>query len=219
MGGSGARAAPDDAESAQASAALERVDEGRGDVEAGLLGDLLEAGRAGDVDLGEAVADDVEADQQQAARRQRRPDRLGDLAVARRERLGHALAADGEVAADLAALRDARQRMRHRLAVDHEDALVAGDDLGAGSAAPSPSCAPLRFSVSMMLPRFRPSAPTRKMPMPPMPSSGFRMMSLVLGVEALDRRLVAGDERRRDELRELEDRELFRMVAQRRAAC
>ena len=39
-----------------------------GDVEAGLLGDLLEAGRAGDVDLGQAVADHVEADQQQAAR-------------------------------------------------------------------------------------------------------------------------------------------------------
>jgi hypothetical protein len=32
----------------------------------------------------------------------------------------------------------------------------------------------------------------------------------VLGVEALDRRLVAGDDRRRDELRELEDRELSR---------
>ena len=95
-----------------------------------LLGDLLEAGRARDVDLGEAVADDVEADQQQAARRQRRPDRLGDLAVARRERLGDALAADGEVAADLAALRDARQRVRHRHAVDDEDALVAGRDLG-----------------------------------------------------------------------------------------
>ena len=90
--------------------ALERVDERRGDVEAGLLGDLLEAGRARHVDLGEAVADHVEADEQQAARRQRRPDRLGDLAVARRQRLRDALAADGEVAADLAALRDARQR-------------------------------------------------------------------------------------------------------------
>ena len=29
----------------------------------------------------------------------------------------------------------------------------------------------------MMEPRFSPSAFTRKMPMPPMPSSGFRMMS------------------------------------------
>ena len=38
-------------------------------------------------------------------------------------------------------------------------------------------CAPFLFSVSMMLPRFSASALTRKMPMPPMPSSGLRMMS------------------------------------------
>ncbi len=36
---------------------------------------------------------------------------------------------------------------------------------------------PWWFSVSMMEPRLRPSAPTRKIPMPPMPSSGFRMIS------------------------------------------
>src|SRR5678815_6130944 len=110
--------------------ALERVDEHRGDVEAALLRDLLETGRTRYVDLGEAVADDVEADEQQSALGQSRPDRFGDLAVALRQRLGDALAADGEVAADLAALRDARQRVRHRHAVDDEDALVAGADLG-----------------------------------------------------------------------------------------
>mmetsp|Transcript_21599 Transcript_21599/g.51231 ORF Transcript_21599/g.51231 Transcript_21599/m.51231 type:complete len:524 (-) Transcript_21599:4591-6162(-) len=38
-------------------------------------------------------------------------------------------------------------------------------------------CAPSRFSVSMMAPRLRPSSLTRKMPMPPMPSRGLRMMS------------------------------------------
>ena len=43
---------------------LQRVDEHRRDVEAGLLRDLLEAGRAGHVDLGHAVADDVQAHQQ-----------------------------------------------------------------------------------------------------------------------------------------------------------
>src|SRR4051812_42563464 len=47
-------------------AGFQRVDEHLGDVEAGLVGDLLEAGRAGDVDLGERVADDVQAHQQQA---------------------------------------------------------------------------------------------------------------------------------------------------------
>ncbi len=36
---------------------------------------------------------------------------------------------------------------------------------------------PSRLRVSMMLPKFIPSGPTRKMPMPPMPSKGLRMMS------------------------------------------
>ena len=55
--------------------------------------------------------------------------RLGDLEVARRERLRHALAAGGQVAADFAALRNARQAERHRLAADHQHALVALRDL------------------------------------------------------------------------------------------
>ena len=101
-----------------------------GDVEAGLLGDLDEAGRARHVDLGQVVADDVEADDQQALGPQRRPERRGDLAVARRQRPRHAAAAGGEVAARLAGLRDARQREGHRLAGDQQHALVAVDDLG-----------------------------------------------------------------------------------------
>ena len=63
---------------------LQRIDEHAGDVEAGLVLDLAEAGRAGDVDFGEVVADHVQPDQQQAARGEHRPERLGDLAVARR---------------------------------------------------------------------------------------------------------------------------------------
>src|SRR5665647_441341 len=44
------------------------VEQHAGDVETGLLGDFLEAGRAGDVDLGEIVADYVKANQQQSLR-------------------------------------------------------------------------------------------------------------------------------------------------------
>ena len=40
--------------------------------------------------------------------------------VARRQRLRHALAAGGQVAAHLVALRDARERERHRLAADDQ---------------------------------------------------------------------------------------------------
>ena len=46
------------------------------------------------------------------------------------QRLRHALAAGREVAAHLAALRDARQAVGHGLAADHQDALVALRDLG-----------------------------------------------------------------------------------------
>ena len=176
-------------------------------------GDLLKAGRARDVDLGEAVADDVEADQQQAARRQRRPDRFGDLAVARRQRLRDALAADGEVAADLAALRDARQRMRHRHAVDDEDPLVAGGDLG---------------EVALRHHRRRAVAVERLGDAAEVEAVGADAKDAhashaverleddvaVLGMEALDRRLVARHDRRRDVLRELEDGELLRVFAQ-----
>ena len=38
---------------------LERVDKHRGHIETALVGDLLEAGRAGDVHLGQAIADNV----------------------------------------------------------------------------------------------------------------------------------------------------------------
>jgi hypothetical protein len=62
--------------------ALERLGERAGDVEARLLGNLDEAGRAGDVDLGEVRADDVEADDEEAGIPQLRRQRLGDLAVA-----------------------------------------------------------------------------------------------------------------------------------------
>src|SRR5690606_4572288 len=100
------------------------------DVEAHLLTDLLEAGRAGDVDLGDVVADEVESDEQQPARGERRRERLADLAIARRQRPRDAGAAGGEVAAELAGLRDAREAVRHDFAADQQDALVAFADLG-----------------------------------------------------------------------------------------
>ena len=43
-------------------------------MDAGQLADLLEPGRAGDIDLGQAAADDIEADQPQAQAGQQRPD-------------------------------------------------------------------------------------------------------------------------------------------------
>src|SRR5262249_3370991 len=105
------------------------VHEHAGDVEARLLHDLLETGGAGDVDLRQVVADDVEAHQQQPFLRERGGQRLRDLTVAPGELPGDAGPAGREVAARLAGLGDAGEGMRHRLAGYQQDALVAIPDL------------------------------------------------------------------------------------------
>src|ERR1700674_5386279 len=76
------------------------------DVEPGLLRDFDETGRAGDIDLGQEVADDIEADHEQSFGRQPGTDALGDLAITRGERSRDAKAADREIAPGLAGLRD-----------------------------------------------------------------------------------------------------------------
>src|SRR4051812_18309246 len=86
--------------------------------------DLLQAGRRGDVDLGQPIADHVDADEDQAAFRQLRTDRLADLEVALAERRLHRLAAYMHVGARLALGRHAVDHAG-RLAVDQDDALVA----------------------------------------------------------------------------------------------
>src|SRR5450631_1893874 len=62
---------------------LQRIDEPAGDVESRLLADFDEAGRTGHIDLGQKVADHVEADHQQALGPELGTQRLGDRAVAR----------------------------------------------------------------------------------------------------------------------------------------
>ena len=147
------------------------------------------------------------------------PMRLGDLAVARRDRLRHALAAGREVAADLAALRDARQRdaapaspsmTRMRLSPVDDLGHVALHHHGLGAVA---------------VQRLDDAAEVQAVGADAEDAHAAHAVErlqddvAVLGVEARHRRRVARDERRRDELRELEDRELLGMVAQRRAAC
>src|SRR5690606_24378110 len=110
--------------------ALQSSGEHAGDIEARLLGDLDETGGAGHIHLGDVIADDIQAHHQQPAFGQARRHDGGDLAVALGQRLRHAPAAGGQVAARLAGQRDARQRIRHGFAADQQDALVALDDLG-----------------------------------------------------------------------------------------
>src|SRR3954469_10731646 len=98
--------------------ALDRVPNERGGVGAveGVDGD--DAGRRGDVDLGQpAPADHVDADEQQAARPELRPERGADLALRVGELGLRRRAADREVGAYLAFARNAVDRSRY-LAVD-----------------------------------------------------------------------------------------------------
>src|SRR5665647_3889980 len=67
---------------------LECLHKHRGHVKPGLIKNLLKAGWAGHIDLGQAVANHVQANEQQAARRQQRANRLGDLQVAQAQGLG-----------------------------------------------------------------------------------------------------------------------------------
>src|SRR5690606_703597 len=96
----------------------------------GLLGNFDKAGGAGDVDLGDVIADDVEPDQQQAAAGNFLPDGGGDFLVAVTERLGNAPPAGRQIAPRFTGQRNACQRIGNRLACNEQYALVAFDDLG-----------------------------------------------------------------------------------------
>src|SRR6185436_8063667 len=90
--------------------------------------DLLNARGRGDVDLGQVIANDVDADEDQPLFLQGRTDRIANFAIPGAEAAGHGLAADMQVRARLPFRRDAVDRAG-RLAVDQNDALVAIADL------------------------------------------------------------------------------------------
>src|SRR5450631_1481612 len=96
-------------------ALFERVGKNGGDVEPALLRNFHKAGRARYVDLGEAIADDVQADQQQAPLVEQRAQRLGNLPIPVRQRLRAARTPRRQVAARLPGLGDTRQRVGNGL--------------------------------------------------------------------------------------------------------
>src|SRR6516162_4491731 len=91
--------------------------------------DLLDAGRRGDVDLGQPVADHIDADKDQPLGTQGRPDRRADLAVAGAQRGSLGAGSDMEVGARLT-LRGHPHDGTHGFAFDEDDALVTLPDLG-----------------------------------------------------------------------------------------
>src|SRR5262245_42801917 len=103
---------------------LDGIPDQRRDIGAAEAFELADAGWRGDVDLGEELADHVDADEKEAALLEDGPDALADFAVA----LGHLAllgpAADMHVGACLAFGRDAVDGADAD-AVDEDDALVA----------------------------------------------------------------------------------------------
>ena len=87
--------------------------------------DFAHAGRAGNVNLGQAIADDVQADEDKAFGFQRGADAAGDFPVAFGQRTRFATTTGSQVAARFTALRDTRQALRHRFAVHNQHAFVA----------------------------------------------------------------------------------------------
>src|SRR5688572_16060203 len=92
---------------------LDRIEQHPGDVQSELRVQLADTGRTGDVDLGQVVADHVEPDEDHAAPLHFRTDLRRDPAIALGQWLADALAAGGQVAAELVALRDPRQAGIH----------------------------------------------------------------------------------------------------------
>src|SRR4029077_10400994 len=103
---------------------LDLVPDQRSDIGAAEILDGTDAGRRGDVDLRQKVADHVDADEQQAALAQRRAEPRADLALARGEVGGRRYAAAHHVGAQVVRRRHAIDRAGE-LAVDQNDALVA----------------------------------------------------------------------------------------------
>src|ERR1700680_1839752 len=83
-------------------ARLDRVPDPRCNLDAVEPRDLLDAGRGGDVDLGQPVADYVDPDKNQPLRAQCRPNRRADFAVAGGQPGLDRAGADMEVGARLA---------------------------------------------------------------------------------------------------------------------
>src|ERR1700712_1960119 len=104
---------------------LKCIDKHARHVKSGLIHDLAETRRARHVHFGEIVANGVEANEQQTAVEQRLSKRFCDPAIVLGQRLRASQSTRSQVAAHFVALRNPRERIRHRLSADYQNALVA----------------------------------------------------------------------------------------------
>ena len=93
-------------------------------IQPGLCLDFPEAGRAGDVNFCEVVADHIEADEVETALPEGGPNVISNPLISLCERLDSAGTPGGEIAPALACKRDSCQRPRHSFSVDHQNSFV-----------------------------------------------------------------------------------------------
>src|SRR5882672_4114361 len=165
--------------------------------------DLLQAGRRGDVDLGEPVADHVDADEDHAEPRQFRSDGVADLAVALAELGLHRFAADMHVGARLAFGRHAIDDA-DRLAVDQDDALVALAHLGKIALGDQRLAAALREHLEQRG-EILVVGPDAEHARAAIAEQRLQDDVLVLGAEIAQGAWVGGDQRRRHDIVEVRD--------------
>src|SRR5689334_19017861 len=101
------------------------------DIDAALLVELTDTGRTRDVDLSLMSADDVESEEQRRVGCEGRADLPDEPTVTIVERSSNALGPGRQVAPVVVGSRNARERIRDGLTVDHQDPRIAGlDDVG-----------------------------------------------------------------------------------------
>ena len=169
--------------------------------------------RAGHIDLCHAVANHVQAHQQQTACRQNRPQSVGYRPVRFAQWQCHAFTAYGQIATHFATLWDTCQAKRHGLAPNDQYAFVAfgngGQKLlhhhGLGSIPIQRLDDAAQVEAIFLYTKY------------PHAAHAVQWLEddvLVLGVEAFDGLCLARDQSRADELGKLQDRQLFGVVAQ-----
>ena len=173
--------------------------------------DLADAGRRGNVDLGEIIADHVDADEKEATFAQGGADAVADFLLAFRQFRMLGAPADMHVGPAVVLGRHAVDRA-DRLAIDQDDALVALADIGQvllrneGLPEHQAEGFEQRGEIAVVLLEMEDASATVAVK---------RLDDDVahLFAEGADFGRIAGNERRRHQVRKLRDEDLFRRIA------
>ena len=176
--------------------------------------DLPKTGWTRDIDLGERIADDIEPDQQESARRENRRQRLPNPTVLRTQGSRHTGAPRRQIAPSFSGRRDAGQAKRNDFTTDQKHPFIAFGNLrqkalrhdGASAKAMHGLENDRQIGIVGPCPENRGAAH---------PIEQFEDSLAVLDDKSAQPRRIPRHQRGRSELRKLQNRELLVMVPQR----